>query len=79
MTVEEAKKDLGDIDRFCRCVCDYCTANDWYCPTYCEMLEKARKIDFNRILKCYAKHEGDLMKVVRYIKATKIQRKKGGY
>ena len=79
MTVEEAKKELCNIDCFCRQVCNQCTANDWYCPTYCEVLEKARKLDFCRIIKCYAKHEGDWTKVLRYVKSTKIIRKKGGY
>lgn len=71
MTFEEAKSELGNIDNFCTSVCNYCTSNDWYCPTECDALEKARRIDFDRIIKCYAKHDGDLCKVMKYIKTTR--------
>jgi hypothetical protein len=79
MTDKEALEELVDIDNFCKHACDMCTANDWYCPSECEMLEKARKLDFDRIVKCYAKHDGDMCKVFMYIKSTKINRKRGGY
>ena len=79
MTYEEAKREIPDFESFRIDCCNHCTGNDWYCPSDCEMLEKARKLDFDRILKCYARHDGDLRKVSRYIKETKINRKKGGY
>lgn len=79
MTIEEAREEIPDIDTFCRHCCNRCTTNDWYCPSDCNMLEKARKLDFDRILKCYARNDGDLNKVFRYIKRTPIIRKKGGY
>lgn len=79
MTLEEAKQELCDIDTFCKTACDNCTANDYYCPSECEMLKKARKLDFDRIIKCYAKHDGDLYKVFAYLKTAKTNRKKGGY
>jgi hypothetical protein len=79
MTYEEAKEQIPDFESFRVECCNSCTSNDWYCPSDCEMLEKARKLDFDRILKCYAKHDGDLSKVAGYIKRTKINRKKGGY
>lgn len=79
MNNKEALEELVDIDYFCKHACDTCTANDWYCPSECEMLKKARKLDFDRIIKCYAKHNGDMCKVFRYIKNTKINRKRGGY
>lgn len=79
MTVEQAREEIPDIDTFCRLCCNRCTANDWYCPTECEVLQKARKLDFERIIKCYTKYDGDLQKVDRYIRATKINRIKGGY
>lgn len=70
MTVEEAKVEIPDIDAFCRWGCVHCNS-EWYCPTYCDLLEKAKRIPFNRILECYARHEGDPVKVFNYIKQTK--------
>lgn len=79
MTIEEAQEEIPDIDSFCLQCCDRCTGNDWYCPSECEILTKARKLDFARILKCYAQYCGDLSKVARYLKGTNVIRKKGGY
>lgn len=79
MTEEQARKEIPDIDSFCKWSCDCCQTNDWYCPTECDILLKARQLDFNRVVKCYARHRGDLEKVFRYIKATKITRARGGY
>lgn len=79
MTIEEAREEILDINSFCSQCCDCCTGNDWYCPSECEMLTKSRKLNFARILKCYARHCGDLNKVEQYIKGTKVIRKKGGY
>ena len=55
MTIEEAKKDIPYFDSFCRQAC-LCCDNEWYCPTYCNVLEKAERMDFNRILKCYVEN-----------------------
>lgn len=79
MTIEQAQEEIPDIDSFCTHCCDRCTGNEWYCPSECEVLQKARKLDFARILKCYARHCGDLDKVSQYIKGTKVIRNKGGY
>lgn len=79
MTKDQALEDIGNIDQFCHQVCNACTSNDWYCPTECDVLVKARGIGFNRILKCYARHDGDLRRVIRYIKSTKVDKQKGGY
>ena len=70
MTVEEAKAEIPDIDAFCHWGCVHCNS-EWYCPTYCDLLKKSRRIPFNRILACYARHEGDPVKVFNYIKQTK--------
>lgn len=70
MTVEEAKQEIPDIDTFCGHACDSCN-NDWYCPSYCDLLIKAHKIPFENILNCYARHDGDMYKVFRYIEQTK--------
>lgn len=79
MTIEEAREEIPDIDSFRTHCCNQCTTNDWYCPSDCEMLEKARKLDFERILKSYARNDGDLTKVSHYIQTTQINRIKGGY
>ena len=79
MTERQAREDIPDIDTFCKECCGNCTSNDWYCPSACKVLKKARKLDFDRIVKCYAEHDGDLNKVCRYIRNTKINRAKGGY
>jgi len=71
ITLEEAKQDIPNIDTFCDAVCRACTSNDWYCTDYCDVLEKARTLDYKRILKAYARNYGDLDKVCRYIRRTK--------
>lgn len=77
MTLDEARKKLGNIDDFCKSACSVCTANDWYCPTECDTLRKARRMNFDRIIKSYARNDGDLSKVFRFIKEAKINLKKG--
>lgn len=78
MTVEQAREEIPNFDVFKSMACVMCN-NDWYCSTPCEMLLKAEQIEYDRILKCYAKHDGDWQKVDRYINNTKINRTKGGY
>lgn len=70
MTIEEAKQDFNNINEFCHCACGWCN-NDWYCPTDCVELEKARRIPFEKILKSYARNDGDFNKVIRYIRRYK--------
>lgn len=60
----------NNIKEFAHESCTYCSC-DWYCPSYCDVLEKAEKMDFELIRKKYIQHEGDLTKVWRYIKNTK--------
>lgn len=76
MTVDEARNELQDINCFCKYACNMCTGNDWYCPTECDTLQKARRIDFENIVKCYARNAGDWAKVFRYINQTKVANKK---
>lgn len=71
MTIEEAKKDIPDFDSFRYQAC-FCCNNEWYCPSYCDALEKAERMDFNRILKCYAQNGGEMYKVLRWLKRVKI-------
>jgi hypothetical protein len=68
MTIEEAKEEIPTIESFLHFSCDCCTANDWYCPSYCLDLEKAQKIPFEKIQQAYAKYDGDPVKLCSYIK-----------
>lgn len=77
MTLDEAREEIGSIDDFCKSACNVCTANEWYCPTECDTLLKARRLDFDRIVKSYARNDGDWSKVFRYINQAKINRRKG--
>ncbi len=77
MTLDEARKEIGSIDYFCKSACNVCTANDWFCPDECDNLKKARQIDFDRIVKAYARYDGDLSRVFRFINQAKINRRKG--
>ena len=60
------------IDNFCSYVCNCACSNDWYCPKECDLLEKARKMPFEKINKKWIEHDGDIIKVERYIKQYKI-------
>jgi hypothetical protein len=71
MTYEEALEELPNIENFCNRICNTCTANDWYCPTYCLDLEKAHRIPFDKIAKSYARNDGDVWRVMRYIRRYK--------
>ncbi len=73
MQIEQAKRECGSIDDLCHTLCDYCTSNDWDCPSDCDFLIKARKIGIDRLTSCYAKHDGDLQKVVRYIRRAVVK------
>ena len=78
MTLDEAREEIGDIDSFCKNACYDCTANDWFCPDECDNLKKAMQIDFDRIAKAYARYDGDLSKVFRYINQAKVTTRKDG-
>ena len=66
MPIEEAREELGNIDSFCKQACINCN-NDWFCPSFCDTLEKAIKMDFELLVKCYARNDGDWAKIFRYI------------
>lgn len=68
MTLEEAKQEIPDFKSFCKLACNNCTSNDWYCPTLCITLKNAYRLNYEDILKCYARNDGDMTKVFRYIK-----------
>lgn len=71
MTIEEAKREMSNIDYFLAVACEECTGNDWYCPKHCDVLEKAKKMPFEKIQQAYARHDGMMYKVFRYIKQAR--------
>ena len=60
------------IDNFCSYVCNCACSNDWYCPKECDMLEKARKMPFEKINKKWIEHDGNIQKLARYIKQYRL-------
>lgn len=60
--------ELPNFEYFAQCVCENCTSNDWYCPSYCDVLRKAEKMPFEDIQKAYERNDGDIRKVIRWIK-----------
>lgn len=72
MTIEEAKEKIPTIESFIQESCNHCTANDWYFPSLCDDLEKAKRMPFEKIQAAYARHGGDMVKVHRYIKQFRI-------
>lgn len=71
MTIEEVKEEIPTIESFIHQSCNMCTGNDWYCPRLCDDLEKAQRIPFEKIQSAYARHDGDMKKVFRYIKQAR--------
>ena len=71
MTLEEAKREIPSFESFQKLTCDMCS-NDWYCPSYCNYLEKAEKMDFDEIQKKFAQHDGDMKNVFGFIKRKRI-------
>lgn len=60
MTVEEAKEEFGNTpDILCKHICTFCTANDWYCPSYCRLCEWVQK-NYDKAIKRLAELDGDL-------------------
>lgn len=72
MTIKQATELIPDIEAFKKELCNACVANDWYCPSDCDCLKKAQRMDFERILKSYARNDGDLKKVIRFIYQARI-------
>lgn len=69
MTLDEAKQEIPDFDTFATKYCDMCM-HDAFCDFYCYTIAKAERI-FDRVQKAYARHDGDMVKVERYIKNAK--------
>ena len=71
MTIEEAWEEIPHIDSFCKHACINCKQS-WFCPDFCDNLEKAIKMDYERLVKCYTRNDGDWSKIFRYIKQAKV-------
>lgn len=69
MTIEKAKQEIPDFDTFATKYCDMCM-HDVFCDFYCCTIAKAERI-FDHVQKVYARHNGDMAKVERYIKNAK--------
>lgn len=72
MTLDEAKKVLPNFESFKIQCCLYCS-NDWYCPSNCDLLDKAEKMNFEDIQKAWARNDEDIVKVCRYIKQKRVR------
>ena len=74
MTIEEAREQIPHFGTFRRMVCSDCPfTTKKFCLWHdCDEMNKARAMDFNRILKCYARHDGEMHKVLRWLKQARI-------
>ena len=69
MTIEQAKDEIGEnFETFAKHICCNCTANDWYCPSYCDLLKRLSNMNFDYILEKYAHYDGDIIKFSKYFK-----------
>lgn len=69
--------EFENIDQFCSMLCNCCTSlPDGYCPTECNILEKARKIPFEKIVAKWIEHDGDIPKIARYIRQYNLYGKR---
>lgn len=72
MNVDYSLVGVPDINTICGMICDDCTANDWYCPSDCDLLIKLKKMDRNKIFKKYVDSQGDTVAVAKYVKRAKV-------
>ena len=61
-----------NFEQFKSFACIHCN-NEWYCPSDCDLLEKARKMPFEKIQKKYVEHQEDIVKIARYIRQYKLR------
>lgn len=71
MTVEQIKEEFGyDADSICKSICDMCTANDWYCPKYCDTCKWVIR-NYDKAVERLAKLDGDLVEFCKRVKRWK--------
>ena len=65
------EEKFENINQFCSFLCNNCET-DGYCPSNCDFLEKVRKISFEKINNKWIEYNGDIKKLVRYIKQYRL-------
>lgn len=71
MTIDGVKDFYGtNADDLCKHICNCCTANDWYCPTYCDTCKWVTK-NYDKAIERLAKLDGDLVEFCKRIKTWK--------
>jgi hypothetical protein len=66
MTIEEAKEIMPDINWIFKNICHTCSNID-ECAN-CKLHKKASRIGYDNIIECFAKTDGNMKKVLRYIR-----------
>lgn len=72
MTIEQAKIEIPDLETYFRLDCDTDCNLDYYCPSDCKDHTKARKLGIDKIQSAYARHDGDLWEVTKYIRRASV-------
>lgn len=71
MTIEQAKEEFGDnAESMIHRLCDFCTANDWYCPSYCKDMEWISR-NYDKAIERMAKLDGDYVEFMKRLKTWK--------
>lgn len=71
MTIKEINEEYGDTsDSLCKFICQQCTANDWYCPTYCATCEWVKN-NYTKAIERLAKLDGDLYEFCKRVRTWK--------
>lgn len=71
MTNEEVIEEYGDTaESLCKHICDICTANDWYCPSYCDSCLWVKR-NYEKAIDRLAKLDGDLYEFCKKVKTWK--------
>ena len=71
MTVAEVKEEYGDTaESLCRHICTSCTANDWYCPSYCDTCLWVQR-HYDKAITRLADLDGDLYEFCKRVKTWK--------
>lgn len=70
MTVEEVKKEYGDVNTLCKILCNSCTANDGYCPTDCKSIAWVRR-NYDKAIQKLAEYDGEEWTVLNKAKYWK--------
>lgn len=58
-------------DELAQKICDDCIANDWYCPSECDFLEKMRRVPIKKLNERYEHYQGYIYDFARWLKRTK--------